>query len=211
MKAKKVFTNVGGSLVMQAVNILTNLILPPLLISVYGSQVNGLISTVTQIISYISLVGAGLSTSIIQSLYKPLAENNHNKVSGMINAAGKMFNKVGIIFVTCALITSILYPLLVHSEMSYVYMTILMLVMSISGAMEFFATGRYRSLLYADRKIYVYSLIQSLCLLISTALAVLCVKLRIKCYNNTGNDFFSVCIKSFWVNDICKKTLQISR
>jgi O-antigen/teichoic acid export membrane protein len=177
MKSKGIFGNVSGSLVMQMVNIITNLILPPLIIREYGSQMNGLVSTVTQIISYISLVGAGLSVSTTQSLYKPLAENDNKTISGMMKASGNMFNKVGWAFVFIATGVALLYPLFIECEMPYLSVVLLMLVMSISGAMEFFATGRYRSLLQADRRIYVYSLIQAGCLLFSTLLAIFSIKL----------------------------------
>lgn len=177
MKAKGVLGNVGGSIVMQAVNILTNLILPPMIIACYGSKINGLTGTITQIISYVSLVGAGLSVATTQALYKPLAEDDKETVSGMMRATGNMFNRVGMMFVAIASLIALIYPFLIKSDLQYLFVVALMLIMSVSGAMEFFATGRYRSLLHADRKMYVYSLIQSACLIISTALAVTCIKL----------------------------------
>ena len=179
MKARGVLKNIGGSIVVQAVNIITNLILPPMIIASYGSKINGLTGTITQIISYVGLVGAGLSVATTQALYKPLAEKDKKTVSGMMKATGIMFDHVGWLFVCIALVISFIYPLLIRGESQYFFVVILMLVMSISGAMEFFATGRYRSLLYADRKIYVYSLIQSTCLIISTGLAICCIKLNL--------------------------------
>ena len=177
LKAKGILENVGGSFVMQAVNILTNLILPPMIIACYGSKINGLIGTITQIISYVSLVGAGLSVATTQALYKPLAENDHETVSGMMRTTGNVFNRIGVLFLLISSLTAFLYPFLIKSDLEYFFVVLLMLIMSISGAMEFFATGRFRSLLYADRKIYVYSLIQSACLIISTGLAIVCIKL----------------------------------
>lgn len=177
MKYKGILGNVGGSLVMQAVNIITNLILPPLLIKAYGSELNGLVSTVTQIISYISLVGAGLSVSTTQALYKPLAESDKKTISGMMKATGNMFNRVGSMFVIIATVIAFIYPLVIKCDISYYSIVLLILIMSISGAMEFFATGRYRSLLQADQKIYVYSLVQAVCLLVSTFFAFVSIKL----------------------------------
>ena len=179
MKARGVLKNIGGSIIVQAVNIITNLILPPMIITFYGSKINGLIGTITQIISYVSLVGAGLSVATTQALYKPLAEKDKKTVSGMMKATGIMFNHVGWLFVCFALAISLIYPLFIKGESQYIFVVILMLVMSLSGAMEFFATGRYRSLLYADRKIYVYSLIQSACLVISTGFAICCIKFNL--------------------------------
>ena len=53
-----------------------------------------------------------------------------------------------------------------------------MLAMSISGASEFFAIGRCRSLLYADQKTYVCTLAQAASIFLSLLIALLMLKLN---------------------------------
>ena len=89
-----------------------------------------------------------------------------------------MFNKCGIIYLIIVLLTSLIYPLCIKGDVSYLEGFGLLIVMSLSGASEFFVVGRCRSLLYADRKVYVCTTIQALSLLVSLILAVIMLKLK---------------------------------
>ena len=142
---KKVLKNIFASALPQIMNIITNLILPSMIILRFGSEINGLISSIKVIISYVSIVGAGIATATTQRLYEPVAKKQTNVVRGMLNASNKMFNKFGTIYCGIVLIVAILYPLFIETNIEYITIVLLMLAMSISGASEFFAIGRCRS------------------------------------------------------------------
>ena len=65
---KKVLKNIFASALPQIMNIITNLILPSMIILRFGSEINGLISSIKVIISYVSIVGAGNATATTQIL-----------------------------------------------------------------------------------------------------------------------------------------------
>lgn len=65
---KKVLKNIFASALPQIMNIITNLILPSMIILRFGSEINGLISSIKVIISYVSIVGAGIATATTQRL-----------------------------------------------------------------------------------------------------------------------------------------------
>ena len=142
----------------------------------FGSEINGLISSIKVIISYVSIVGAGIATATTQRLYEPVAKKQTNVVRGMLNASNKMFNKFGTIYCGIVLIVAILYPLFIETNIEYITIVLLMLAMSISGASEFFAIGRCRSLLYADQKTYVCTLAQAASIFLSLLIALLMLK-----------------------------------
>ena len=173
---KKVLKNVFTSAIPQLINIVTNLILPGLIISRFGSEINGLVSTTKTIVSYISIVGAGIATAVTQSLYKPVAENNVSEVKGMLHAANNMFVKYGCIYILITAIVACFYPFFLDSSIRYFTIVLLLFVMSISGASEFFVTGRCRALLYAKQEVYVSSIIQSISLLLSLGLAIIMLR-----------------------------------
>ena len=174
---KKLLKNVITSALPQIINIISNLILPGFIILKFGSEINGLVSTTKTVVSYISLVGAGIATAVTQALYSPVANNDNKAVKGMLRSANDMFNRYGLIYLALTLVISFIYPIIIRSEISYVTIMLLLIVMSISGASEFFAIGRCRALLYAHQKVYVCSIIQALSLLLSLILAVLMLKL----------------------------------
>lgn len=175
----KVLKNVAASALPQIVNIITNLILPGLIISRFGSDINGLVSTTKTIISYISLVGAGIAAAVTQALYKPVANNDDFIVKGMLKTANNMFTYYGFIFIGITLITSLIYPIFIHTSISYFKIACLLIVMSLSGASEFFAIGRCRALLYAHQKVYICSLIQAFSLILGLGIAVIMLSLNV--------------------------------
>lgn len=174
---KKIYKNVISSALPQIMNIVTNLILPGMIIVRFGSEINGLVASTKTIVSYISLVGAGIATAVTQALYQPVAAGDEKTVKGMLHSANKMFTRYGLIFLAITLIASIVYPFAIRSDIHHMTVMLLLIVMSISGASEFFAIGRCRALLYAHQKVYVCSLVQAVSLLLSLGLAVVLLQM----------------------------------
>lgn len=56
MRSKKAIKNIIASLGQQLVAIICGLILPRAIIGAYGSNVNGLVSSITQFLAYITLL-----------------------------------------------------------------------------------------------------------------------------------------------------------
>lgn len=168
---KNIFVNFG----YQVVNTVVNIVVPPLIIGCFGSAINGLISTIKQIISYIQLVGAGISESTVVSLYKPLSEKDHKKTSSIYNAVGKTFNRAGFLFSIISILIAFIYPLFISDQLPYIFIVEIILVLSISGLSEFLFIGKYRSLLIADQKLYIVNLAQIFGAIISTAITIIMI------------------------------------
>lgn len=176
---KKFIKNIFSSSLPQIMGIITNLILPPLIIAQYGSEINGLVSTTRVILGYIALVGAGIASAVTQSLYLPVSRQDAQTVKGMLHAAGGMFNKYGFVYILITLVVSVLYPLFIKNFNQHLLVTLLLLVMSLSSVSEFFAIGRCRALLYAHQKVYVSSIIQALGTLLGLILAYILLKAKV--------------------------------
>jgi len=178
MQIKKVVKNLVASFITQAVNLVIHFLLPPLLVKEYSSVINGLIVTIRQLMSYVNLVGAGISIASIQSLYKPLEEKDNKTISGMFNATSVMFNKAGSVFSLIVLVLAFIYPYLVSRDLDYWLVVKLIIVSSIAGASEFFVVGRCSALLFADQKGYVISFVQAGGLIGSFILSFVLIKLH---------------------------------
>ena len=85
-RTQKFALNSLTSMVSQIVVMAAGMITPRLMIATYGSEMNGLVSSLNQFISYITLVEAGIGGAAIYSLYKPLAEEDHARISGIVVA-----------------------------------------------------------------------------------------------------------------------------
>lgn len=168
MKNKVTINNTIASLCLQIVTILSGFIIPKLLLFTFGSEVNGLISSLNQFLNYITLIEGGLTSVILASLYKPLSEKNNKKINGIISATDKFFKKIALIFFVYTIILSILYPLLVKTNFSFGYICTLTLILSINLFMQYFFSITWKTLLQADKKVCFISLIQIVCIIINT-------------------------------------------
>lgn len=68
-------------LIAQIITIASGFIVPQLILNVYGSTVNGLINSITQFLSVISLLDLGMGAVVSTALYRPLAEKNTDEIS----------------------------------------------------------------------------------------------------------------------------------
>jgi len=174
----KVVKNLAFSIFPQLINVISNLILPGLIIAKFGSEMNGLVSTTKNVVSYIGLVGAGITTTVTQALYDPVANKDYDTVKGMLNAAGNMFNRYGGLYLFITFASALIYPYFIQSEIQYFTIAGLLLVMGISGVSELFAIGRSKALLFAHQKVYICSLVQTISLIISLLLTLVLLKLN---------------------------------
>ena len=147
--------NVITSILYQLVTVAYGLVIPRLVLSSFGSEVNGLTSSLSQFLNYISLLEGGLSGVIMAALYKPLANKDYVKVSGVIKAADNFFKKIALIFVVYTLALAVLYPIFVPTSFSWGYIFTLTLIISTSLFIQYFFSLSYRLLINADQKGYV--------------------------------------------------------
>lgn len=109
---KKFMLNSVTTALLQVVTMIAGFITPRFMLTAYGSEINGLISSILQFISYFNLVEAGLSSAAVYSLYKPIAEKDYNRINRIVVAAKHFYVKSGFIFVGLVVILAICYPLL---------------------------------------------------------------------------------------------------
>ena len=131
MKNKETLLNMLSGLVLQIFTIISGFILPKIVLSFFGSEVNGLVSSLNQFLSYIALVEGGVTSVIIANLYKPLVEKDRKKLSSIMVTANKFYRKIGFIFIVYTLILASLYPIFFNINFGYLYVFSLTLILSV--------------------------------------------------------------------------------
>lgn len=157
-KKNRLLTNMISYAALQIVNMMVGLFLPRLYLAVYGSEINGVVSTVNSFISYFSYLEAGLGLTMIHSLFRPLANKNYVELNGLLAYSQKKYKEISYIYFALVLGTSFLFPI-VNPTMALgkVEFFFLVLVIGLYGALDFYGMAKYRVLLTADRKEYVIS------------------------------------------------------
>lgn len=158
---KKIKLNTISSLILQIVTIVYGFVLPKLILSNYGSDVNGLITSLTQFLSVISLLEMGIGTVVQSALYKPLAEKNKKRINEIMTSAKKFFRIISFLLIIYVVIISIVYPLVVSkSNFSTGYIVSLIIILSLSTFVEYYFGLINGLLLIADQKGYIYYMLQ---------------------------------------------------
>ena len=80
MRGKKLLKNITLSIAVQIITAICGFIIPKLIIEQYGSAINGLVSSITQFLAYITFLEAGIGPVIKAALYKPIAKNDNATV-----------------------------------------------------------------------------------------------------------------------------------
>ncbi len=172
----RIFITIFSNLTLRFVIALCGFIITPLIISHYGSAINGMVSSITQFISYLNLVEAGIGGATIAALYLPLSNKDFNSINSILSSTKHFYIKSGILFTTMIIILSIVYPFIISYEIDIFTSFFMVLILGITGTAEFFLIGKYRVLLTADKKTYVLSFIQIFAILIRTVICFFMIK-----------------------------------
>jgi len=168
MHKKKILGNISSSLINRLVTIICGLILPRFLLLYYGSSVNGLVSSITQFLSFVSFMDMGIGAVVQSSLYKPLSVQNNNEISRIMKSAHNFFSTISIIYVIYIIALCFVYPLIVNSGFEIVFTVVLILILSITSLMQYYIGIVNQLLLNADQKAYIPLNLNSITIVLNT-------------------------------------------
>lgn len=180
MRTKKFIYNVISAVLLQALTILFGFILPRLYIITYGSEVNGLISSVVQFVSYFQYVEFGLGSTLIYALYKPLANLDYIQINEITTSAQKSYIKASVLYFLLVIMLSLIYPLaLINNTIDLVTTISLIIVIGAYGSLDFYTLAKYRVLLTADQRYYVVTIASTIALILNFILTVMLINLNL--------------------------------
>jgi len=160
MRSKKTIYNLATNLILQLIMVAYGFIIPRIIINKFGSDVNGLVVSITQFLAYISLLESGFGPVVKSVLYRPIAENNKEEILGILKTSNTFFNRIAKIFIVYIIFLSIIYPLFVSKTYGAFFTISLIFIISISTFAEYYFGMTYRLFLQAKQKTYIISLIQ---------------------------------------------------
>lgn len=177
MRKKRLLYNTVSSLVYQITTIICGFILPRVILNYYGSEVNGLINSITQFLQVIAFLDLGIGAVVKTALYKPLAENNSNEISMIYKSASKFFKNLARILVIYIIILIIIYPVVINKNWGITYIATLIIAIGISYFTQYYFGVVNGLLLTADQQGFIQYNIQTLTLLVNTVACVILIKL----------------------------------
>ena len=167
LKSRVVILNVISSILLQIATVCSGFIIPHIILETFGSETNGLVSSLNQFLNYISLVEGGLTGVILANLYRPVAKKAFKKVSGIIRSAQRFYNRLAIIFVIYTIILAFSYPLFVNTSFNYDFVVSLTFILSLNLFIQYVFAITWRQLLQSDKKVYIVSFVQIACIAVN--------------------------------------------
>ena len=171
-RLSKLKLNTILGVIYQITLVLVNFILPRFFLKYYGSNVNGLISSITQFLSFINLADMGIGAVVSSALYKPLAEGDNEKISSIVAFARKFFKIVGFLLIAYIVVLTFVYPIIVEDSFSVLFTVTLLWAMCISQFGQYFIGITYQLLLNADQRSYVQLFINTVTIVLNAMAAI---------------------------------------
>lgn len=75
-----------------------------------GAEFIGLTGMLMNIMSFLSVAELGIGTSIVYFLYKPLQEDNHEKINEILSMLAYLYRCIGFTIGSCGIIVSLSFP-----------------------------------------------------------------------------------------------------
>lgn len=172
MRKKKLILNTSSSLVYQIVSVICGLVVPRIFIQYYGSAINGLVSSITQFLNFITLLELGIGAVVQSALYKPLAEKDNIEISKIILSAEKFFKRIAYIFAGYIGVLVVVYPIIANNQYRWLFTATLIIVISISTFAQYYFGITYQMLLNADQRAHIQFSIQTVMLLLNAVATI---------------------------------------
>ena len=150
-------------------------VLPSMILNTYGASLHGYTTTVSNIMSYVALVNAGLAPAAVQALYTPLAKKDTYRLNQVLNAIDHFYTVSGCLYtIAIAIIASVL-PFVLSNQLPPILIVLLMIVIGASSTLECFIYSKYKVLLQADQRLFVVSVADTIMYFVRVGLQVILI------------------------------------
>lgn len=169
--------NIVSAFIYQLCQVISGLIIPRLILQIFGSDVNGLVSSITQFSNYVTLLEGGITGVMTANLYKPLIENDEKRLSSLMITINSFYKKIAIVIIVYQVVLAFIFPCLVKDDFDKAYVFSLVIILGINLFIQYSFSLPYKILLDADNKLYYTNMVMAATSLINTIVTYMGVKL----------------------------------
>lgn len=165
MRTKNSIINSLVGLGSYVILLLGPLVLSPVVASL-GSEVLGIQKTFMDTVALLNIIELGISFGVIYKLYKPIAENDTEKISILLNFYKNTFKVIALVLLVLGLLTAISIPQIVpehdSSRFSDKWLST-MFILYLADTLATYLFGHKRAMLIADQRNYLVSICRTSC------------------------------------------------
>lgn len=166
-------SNIKSGLFVQILNKLLSFAVRTVFIKCLNTEYLGINGLFTNILTLLSFTELGIGTAIIYSMYKPIAEDDINKINGLMNLYKKCYTIIGFVVFTIGLaIVPFMGKVIdnvpnITENINFIYVLFLF-----NTSISYFFTYK-KSIIIAHQKHSIINKIDAVCYLIKCILSIL--------------------------------------
>ncbi|PMC37340.1 hypothetical protein CJ195_11295 [Bacillus sp. UMB0899] len=153
-RTKNSLRNIAYALAGQLLGLISNFATRTIFIIYLNAEYLGIDGLFTNILSVLSLAELGIGAAIIYALYKPLANNDTQKVKALMNLFRKAYIIIGVTVLLLGMSITPFLDYMIKDQPDIEFLSLLYIIFVINSASTYFFSYK-RSLLIADQKQYI--------------------------------------------------------
>ena len=160
MRTKNSIINSLVGLASYVILLIGPLALSPVVASL-GSEILGIQKTFMDTVALLNIVELGISFGVIYKLYKPIAENDIEKIAILLNFYKNTFKIIALILTSLGLLTAVIMPQLVPEHDASKFSDnwlVWMFLLYLADTLATYLFGHKRAMLIADQRNYLVSI-----------------------------------------------------
>lgn len=154
-KRSLIIRNIYIGIISKIVLLVLGFLVPRIIITSYGSDVNGLLGTITQIFAYMALLEAGIGQATLNVLYKHIASNNREEISIIMSSSRAYFKKATKTYIVFFICLSIILPFIINTSLDNKTVFLIVFFEGASEIVSFLYIQCRNELLNAVGKTYI--------------------------------------------------------
>ncbi len=155
MRTKSSIYNMIVKLIASILPSILGIFLNNLIILKFGSDINGIVATFTQIVNFLTIFEGGLTLATNVALYKPYVEKKYSLINDILTATKIIYFRIGIIISLISIIIALLIPRVVNSTLDNSFTTLLFLIISANLTIQFLFSMKYDIMFSVSQKEYI--------------------------------------------------------
>lgn len=172
---RNVTLNIVSSLFLQIIIIFRGIVIPRLILQYFGSEINGLLSSITQFLNFFAVMEGGIAGVILASLYQPIVENDYKAISKIVRASKEFLRKLAFGFLVYMIAFAVAYSFW-ERQFGWKYIVGLVLILGATTFMEYYFTMLPQLIIRASNKAFICNTISIFFIFGSLLAMLICFK-----------------------------------
>lgn len=174
MRTINSFKNILFGLSGQFISVFMGFAVRTVFIYSLGIEYMGIDGLFSSILIMLSLANLGFDTAIIYSLYKPLANNDIQKIKALMNLYQKAYRIIGLIVFLLGMILFPFIPFLINDGKTVDHLNIIYLLFLVNSVSSYYFVYK-QAIIIADQKSYIISKIHNYFIIFSNIIQILII------------------------------------